>query len=177
MAATESNIQPITDFITGETLPNVGAEENRQAAERLLIEKCGYSKAAIRVNVPLSVMVKGEVYHGRVDLAVSAKARTMMVIKCVAGSPGSWLREMVAAARLLEETPVPWAVVTDGHSAVAMDLTKGQTVEGSLGEILSLEKATLMADQPPLPQLNEKQRQKESILFRSYNMDQVNVVR
>ncbi len=107
VAATESNIQPITDFITGETLPNVGAEENRQAVEHFLVEKCGFAKAAIRVNVPLSVTVKGEAYHGRVDLAVSAKGRTMMVIKCVAGSPGSWLREMVAAARLLEESPFP----------------------------------------------------------------------
>ena len=34
-----------------------------------------------------------------------------------------------------------------------------------------------MADKPPLPELTEDQRQKESILFRSYNMDQVNVIR
>lgn len=167
----------IADFITGETLHNVGAEENRQAVERFLVETCGFAKPAIRVNVPLSVTVKGEAYHGRVDLAVSAKGSTVMVIKCVAGSPGSWLREMVAAARLLEETPVPWAMVSDGRITVAMDLTNGQTEEGSLGEVLSLEKAALMADQPTLPKLTDAQRQKESILFRSYNMDQVNVIR
>ena len=174
---TDKNIEPITDFITGETLPNVGAEENRQQVERFLVETAGFAKKDVRINVPLSVTVQNESYNGRVDLTVSAKGRTVMVIKCVAGSPGSWLREMVAAARLLEERPMPWAVVSDGQHVVAMDLTSGQTVEGSLGEIISLDKAAQLVDLPPLPKLSDKQRLKESILFRSYNMDQVNVAR
>ena len=173
----EKDSQQITDFITGEKLPNVGAEENRQVVERFLVETCGFAKEAIRVNVPLSITVNGEAYHGRVDLAVSAKGRTVMVFKCVAGSPGSWQREMIAAARLLEETPVPWAVVSDGQTAVAVNLLDGKPVDDGLDAILSNEQAALMADKPPLPKLTEKQRQKESILFRSYNMDQVNVIR
>ncbi len=173
----EKDSQQITDFITGEKLPNVGAEENRQVVERYLVETYGFAKEAIRINVPLSVTVKGEAYHGRVDLVVSANSRTVMVIKCVAGSPGSWQREMIAAARLLEERPVPWAVVSDGQTAVAVNLLDGKTVDEGLDAILNIEQAALMADKPPLPKLTEKQRQKESILFRSYNMDQVNVAR
>lgn len=175
--ASNVNIQKITDFITGETLPNVGAEENRQQVERFLVETAGFSKSDLQVNVPISVTVQNEPYHGRVDLTVSANGRTVMVIKCVAGSPGSWLREMVAAARLLEETPIPWAVVSDGQMAVAMDLMNGRSEEGRLEKVFSFEKAALMAGQSPLPKLTAQQRQKESILFRSYNMDQVNVIR
>lgn len=177
MPTSNSLEQPITDFITGEKLPNIGAEENRQKVERFLVEKCGVAKDAISVNVPLNVKVNEEKYHGRVDLTVSAKGRLVMVIKCVAGSPGSWLREIVAAARLLEETPIPWAVVSDGKKAVVMDLINGQTGEGGLGEIVTIEKVALMAEQQPLPKLTQAQRKKESILFRSYNMDQVNVAR
>lgn len=177
MAAANLQEQQIIDFITGEKLPNIGAEENRQVVEQFLVEKCGFAKDAIHVNVPLTVTVKGEAYHGRVDLAVSAKGRTMMVIKCVAGSPGSWQREMVAAARLLEETPVPLAVVSDGETAVAVNLLDGKPVDDGLDAILSNEQVTLLAEKPPLTKLTEAQRQKESILFRSYNMDQVNVVR
>ena len=32
----------ITDFVTGKDLPNVGAEVNRQAIERFLVEQKGY---------------------------------------------------------------------------------------------------------------------------------------
>ncbi len=34
----------ITDFITGNKIPNVGAEENRQMVERFLVNKKGFSK-------------------------------------------------------------------------------------------------------------------------------------
>jgi hypothetical protein len=38
----------IIDFVTGKAIPNVGAEENRQAVERLLVEEKGLSQKRIK---------------------------------------------------------------------------------------------------------------------------------
>ena len=108
----------ITDFVTGREVPNVGAEENRQAVEKLLVEEKGYLKEAIKVDVDIAITVAGEPYRSQIDLVVSADGGQMpfMVIKCAAGSLGSREREIVAAARLLEEYQIPRAVVSDGRN-------------------------------------------------------------
>ena len=61
----------ITDFATGREVPNVGAEENRQAVEKLLVESKGYLKEEIQVDVDMAITVAGEPYHSQVDLVVS----------------------------------------------------------------------------------------------------------
>jgi hypothetical protein len=38
----DSNPDVIVDFITGQSVPNIGAEVNRQQMERYLIETKGY---------------------------------------------------------------------------------------------------------------------------------------
>ena len=39
----------ITDFVTDNQVPNVGAEENRQVVEKLLVEQKGYLKDYKRI--------------------------------------------------------------------------------------------------------------------------------
>ena len=41
-----------TDYVTGKEIPNIGAEQNRQAVERFLVEKKGFSKQDI---IPMSL--------------------------------------------------------------------------------------------------------------------------
>ena len=41
----------LTDYVTGKEVPNIGAEENRQTVERYLVEKKGFSKQDIGVDV------------------------------------------------------------------------------------------------------------------------------
>ena len=104
----------IADFVTGREVPNVGAEENRQAVEKLLVAEKGYLKEDIKVDVDIAITVAGKPYRSQVDLVVSADGgKTLfMVIKCAAGSLGSREREIVAAARLLDAYQIPWAVVS-----------------------------------------------------------------
>ena len=115
----------ITDFVTGREVPNVGAEENRQAVEKLLVEDKGSLKEEIKVDGDIDITVGGEPYQSQVDLVVGVDGGTMpfMVIKCAAGSLGSREREIVAAARLLDEYQVPCAVVSDGKTAAVLDLS------------------------------------------------------
>ena len=62
----------LTDFITGKAVPNIGAEENRQRVERYLVEKKGYSREDVAVDVDIVLSIEGGVYRSQVDLVVDA---------------------------------------------------------------------------------------------------------
>ena len=53
MAAPLKPFTTLVDFVTGREVPNIGAEENRQAVERLLVEQKGYDREEIEVEVPI----------------------------------------------------------------------------------------------------------------------------
>ena len=169
----------ITDFVTGQDVPNIGAEENRQAVERFLVEQKGYFKADIEVDVDIEFSVGNEIYRSLVDLVVSADGgRTrFMVLKCVAGSLGSREREIVAAARLLDEHQIPYSVVSDGKTAIVLDTVSGKKVAEGLGAIFSKKEALeklLFIELQPFP----KNRLKgERLIFRTYDSENVNVQR
>ena len=143
MADTLKPYTMITDFITGRQVPNVGAEENRQAVEKFLVSDKGYLKEDIQVDVDLDITVAGEPYHSQVDLVVSADGglTRFMVVKCAAASLGSREREIVAAARLLEEYQIPRAVVSDGRKAIVLDTVTGKKVGEGLDAIPTRQEA------------------------------------
>ena len=39
-----NSILMVVDFVTGEQVPDMGAEANRQAVERILVNRLGYEK-------------------------------------------------------------------------------------------------------------------------------------
>ena len=169
----------ITDFVTGREVPNVGAEENRQAVEKYLIDKKGYLKEDINVDVNMAITVAGEPYRSQVDLVVSSdggKTR-FMVIKCAAGSLGSREREIVAAARLLDEYQIPCAVVSDGKTASVLDTVTGKKIGDGLDAIPTKGQAlTRLKSYTPLA-FPEERREREKLIFRTYDIENVNVQR
>ena len=50
----------ITDFLTGREIPNIGAEENRQAVARYLVDAKGYSRDDIEADVKIQMDIAGE---------------------------------------------------------------------------------------------------------------------
>lgn len=167
----------ITDFITGGLVPDIGAEAARQAMERYLVTQKGYAKSDIDVDADISVDISGERYQSRLDLIVSAGGRRFMVIKCAAGSLESRQREVIAAARVLDAIQIPYAVATDGQTAVIYDTVSGKKIAEGLTAIPSHADAlhALKAVQPMM--LSGKRLEKEKIIFRSYDSMNVNVAR
>jgi hypothetical protein len=179
MSNTLKPFERITDLVTGKDIPNVGAEENRQAVERFLLEKKGYSKNDIEVDVDMKLIVAGEPYHSQVDLVISAdggKTR-IMAIKCAAASLGSREREIVAAARLLDEYQIPFAVVSDGKTATVLDAVSGRKVEEGLEAILSKKEVLKMQNSLKLRPFPKERLEREKLIFRSYDSMNVNVQR
>ncbi len=169
----------ITDFVSGKMIPNVGAEENRQMVEKFLVNQKGYSKTDIAIDVDIEIFVAGETYRSQIDLVVSIDGGStpFMAIKCAATSLGSREREILAASRLLREYPLPFAVVSDGKTAIVLDTISGRKLGEGLNAIPSKaearEKLKTMV-RVPYPQ--EKQ-EREKLIFRSYDSMNVNVSR
>jgi hypothetical protein len=170
----------IIDFVTGKEMPNIGAEENRQAVARFLVEEKGYLKADIAVDVDIEMTVGGDVYESQIDLAVSLGegAVCFMVIKCAAASLGSREREIVAAARLLNpDYQIPYAVVSDGQAAIVLDTVSGKKVGEGMAAIPSKEQALETLKSVELIAFPPKRLEKERLIFRTYDNQNVNVQR
>ena len=138
----------LTDFVTGKDVPNIGAEENRQAIERFLVERKGYLKEDIQIDVDIEMTVAGESYRSQLDLVVTTdggKTR-FMAIRCAAGSLGSREREIIAAARILDDCPIPFAGVSDGKTAIVLDTASGKKIGDGLDAIPSKKAAIKKLD-------------------------------
>jgi len=169
----------ITDFVTGREVPNVGAEENRQAVEKYLVEQKGYLKEDIEVDVDMVLSVAGEPYRSQVDLVVGVdggKTR-YLVIKCAAGSLASREREIVAAARLLDDYQIPVAAVSDGKSAIVLDALSGKKIGDGLDVIPSRQEAIARLKSYAPVVFPKDRLEREKLIFRTYDLENVNVQR
>lgn len=177
MEKTSQNPQLIIDFVTGREIPLMGAEENRQAVERFLVEKKGYSKTDIDVNVKITFEIKGEPYHSVLDLVVSVDGMGFLAIKCAAGSLGSREREILSAARLVEDYQIPFSMVSDGKTAVILDTITGKRTGKTLDDVWDKKEARGFLKNFEPTALSHERAIKERLIFRSYDSMNVNVVR
>lgn len=164
----------ITDYITGKTVRNAGAEASRQEFERFLVEEKGFDKTDIQVDVPLTVQFKGEDYESAIDLVVSFNEKPVMAVTCVAGSIGSYEREILAGARLVHDTQIPYAVSTDARDAAVLDTVSGKITGKGLKSVPSKKQFALQMDTIEFQALDESKREGEMIIYRSFNLEKVN---
>jgi hypothetical protein len=180
LADTLKPYRMIEDFVTGRDVPEIGAESNRQAVERLLVVEKGYTKEDIEVDADIEFEVGKERYASQVDLVVSVDAGTicLMAIKCVPGSLGSYEREILAAARLLNPRyQIPFAVVSDGKTAVVLDSTSGKKIGEGLAAIPEKNVARNTLKTMTLIACPTERIERERLIFRTYNCEYVNVAR
>jgi hypothetical protein len=179
MSETLKPFTMITDFVTGREIPNIGAEENRQAVAQYLVGEMGYSKDDIEMDVKIEMDIAGETYDSQVDLVVGVEGGRLriMAVKCAAGSLGSREREILAAARLLDEYQIPYAVVSDGKTAIVLDTISGKKIGDGMRAIPSKEAGVrlLKTYRPVALQANRVAREK--LIFRTYDLENVNVQR
>jgi hypothetical protein len=167
----------VIDFVTGIAVPDIGAEANRQAVEKFLVQEKGYLKTDIEVDVDMVFHVAGAPYRSQIDLVVAVNGHRIIAVKCAAGSLGSREREILAAARLLDSYQIPISVVTDGSHAIVLDTVTGKKIGEGMDALPSKEKAqALLSTAAPLA-FPEKKREREQLVFRTYDLENVNVHR
>ena len=164
----------ISDYITGKAVRNVGPEAVRQAFEKFLVHEKGYDKKDIKVDEALVVRFKGEDYSSTIDLIVFCHEKAFMAITCVAGSIGSYEREILAGARLVYDYQIPFAVSTDARDAVILDTISGKAVGNGLHAVPSKKEAHEWVKSIEFIPLNENRKEREMIIFRSFNLEKIN---
>ncbi|MFO7557474.1 MAG: type I restriction enzyme HsdR N-terminal domain-containing protein [Desulfobacterales bacterium] len=167
----------LLDFITGRKIPNIGSEMNRQAVERFLVEEKGFTREEIRVDTDISLDMSGEVYCSQVDLVVRVDEKNVMLIKCCSGSISSHERETLAAARLLDQYQIPLSVISDGKSAVILDTISGKKLSEGLETIPSKKEIYALLKTIVFIPYPEERKEREKLIFRSYDEMNVNVAR
>ena len=179
MSDTLKPYKMITDFVTGRDVPNIGAEENRQAVERFLVEQKGYLKEDIQIDLDIEMTFAGKPYRSQLDLAVSADGGKthFMAIRCAAGSLGSREREIVAAARLLDDYQIPVSVTSDGKTAIVMDTVSGKKTGEGMDAIPSKNEAIESLKSLELQPFPKERLEREKLIFRTYDSENVNVQR
>ena len=118
--------------------------------------------------------------QSQVDLIVSPDggATLFMAIKCAAGSLGSREREIVAAARLFDENyQIPFAAVSDGQTAIVLDTVSGKKVGEGMNAIPSKHEARRQLESIELQSFPKERREREKLIFRTYDSQNVNVQR
>jgi hypothetical protein len=167
----------LTDFVTGNKVPNIGPEENRQSVERFLVETKGYSKDDIEVDADIKFTLGNDEFHSNVDLVVRVQGKRFMVLKCVPGSLVSRQRETLAAARLLDVYQIPFSVVTDGKDAELLETVTGKVLARGMNAIPSEEEAIQRIKGIEFKPFPQDKLEREKIIFRSYDEMNINVQR
>jgi len=164
----------ISDYITGKAVRNVGPEAVRQEFERFLVGEKGYDGEDIRVDEPLVVQFQGEDYPSSIDLIVCCHSKAFMAITCVAGSIGSYEREILAGARLVYGYQIPLAVSTDARDAIIIDTITGKKLGKGLNAIPSKAEALERMKAMEFIPLDENRKEREMIIYRSFNLEKIN---
>jgi hypothetical protein len=170
----QQTMEHLKDYITGKEIDNVGSEVSRQKCEKFLVENKGYKKQDIRVDEPVTVQFKGEDYHSCIDLVVCIGNTAVMAITCVAGSIGSYEREILAGARLVCDYQIPFAVSTDGRHAVIMDTLSGRIIGKDMEAVFSRKKMEEMLPNLAFTPLDKTKKEREMIIYRSFNLEKIN---
>jgi len=165
----------ITDYITGQPVKNIGPEASRQIFEKFLVQDKGWAKEDIKVNEKIIVQFKGKDYISKIDLIVFCNDKAFMAVTCVAGSIGSYEREILSGARLIFDYQIPFAVSTDAMDAIIMNTLSGKKFGQGLNAIPSREKAFEMIKSLEYQPYDENKKEREMIIYRSFNMEKINI--
>ncbi len=161
----------LIDYITGKPVPDVGAEGSRQLFEKILVDIKGFSKQEIRVDEPITVNFQGQPYHSTLDLVVFCEEQPFMAVRCIAGSLGSYEREILAGARLVYEYQIPFSISTNGIDALVREVITGKPAGEGLDAVPTRQWAVKYLQTMEKQAFPEKKKEREMILFRSYNIE------
>jgi Type I restriction enzyme R protein N terminus (HSDR_N) len=167
----------VIDFITGKKVPEIGAEANRQKFERFLVEKKGFAKEDIEVDVDIEIEISGALYRSQIDLVVSVAGKRFMAVKCCAASLGSREREIVSASRIMETYQIPLSIVSDGDKAIVLETISGKKLGQGLEAVPAKTELERKMAETAFEALPENRREKEKLIFRTYDSANINVRR
>jgi hypothetical protein len=162
--------QTLRDYLTGEEIEATTYEDFRQALARLLVAELGYPRERLSPKVPINFPVDGQNYCRVADLvAFDGQGRPLLVVFFAAGQPGSFDREIVAAARLFPGGSVGLVLCTNTEDAVLHETATGARLAKGIQAIPRYEALPALAAAHPAPQLTKDQLARERRILYTYS--------
>ena len=122
----------LVDYISGKEIPFSNRDNIRQKLVKTLVEGKGYLKEDISLDREIRFDIEGQQVCSLVDISIGLDSKTLMVFKCASGSIVSRERQVIAAARLLEDYIIPFAVVTNGVNIELLDTLSEKVICDSM---------------------------------------------
>ncbi|ACV69713.1 type I restriction enzyme HsdR N-terminal domain-containing protein [Desulfohalobium retbaense] len=160
----------LTDYLSGQEIEATTYEDIRQAIVRMLVEDKGYPASNLQTKVRIAFVVDGQEFEHWVDTVVSdPSGAPLAVVAFCAGDVTSYVRETVAAARLLPQGPAPLALITDTQSAMCVCVGDGSVVyEGGYHALPHWQGLLDLLPSCPAVDLSEGKRAKEERLLYTF---------
>ena len=159
----------LTDYLTGQTLPDTHDERILQKIARFLVDDKGYDKADIFARKTMPVAVSGKTGTITVHFTLQVNGVAFAVIMYGPGSIVTRQRPTLAVARLLDAHVIPYAMITNGTDANLMDTNTGKIIGKALSSMPSKSEALEQMKNLSLNPLPPDRREKESRIL--YAMD------
>ena len=161
----------LTDFITGETLPDTHDERYRQTLAKLLVNQKGYLKTELTPRVELRIAAGDKRAIIRIDLTVYLQRRIAMIIRFGPGSLVTRQRPSLAASRLITPYQIPVVVVTNGTDADILDGFTGKIIARGLNGIPTRAGLTEHIAGKPFKPISAHRAELESRIVYAYEVD------
>lgn len=161
----------VCDYLTGEQIEETTYEDCRQELSRMFVEELGYPRERLRPKVGVTFPIDGKDYCRVVDLvAVDDAGWPLLLVFFTAGQPGTFDREIVAAARLIEGGPAPLAIATDTKDAVLHETATGTLVaQGTDAALPDWERLQELARKHPPREMSDKAMMLEGRILYTYS--------
>ena len=103
----------IKDYLSGKEIDATTYEDLRQNIVQMMVEEKGYPKENIRAKVLIAFEINGKKFSRTIDFAIYFKEFPILIVMFCAGEIETYVRESLALARLIENGPASFALVTD----------------------------------------------------------------
>lgn len=126
----------LTDYLTGEVLPDTDDERIRQQLARLLVEQLGYGREELEPRLTIASFFNNNRVQTLIELTVRIDGRRLFILRYGPGSLVTREKAAIAAARILDPNyRIPLAVVTNGRDAELLETNRGKILGTGMGSI------------------------------------------
>ena len=159
----------LVDYLSGREIPFSNRDNIRQKLLKTLVEERGYRKEDISLDREIRFEIEGREVYSPVDISIGLGGKTLMVFKCASGSVVSRERQIIAAARLLEEYVIPFAVVTNGVNIELLDTISEKVIGDGMQFIPSRQELLENSGNLTLKSSKKKRRVYEQRILHTYD--------
>ncbi len=163
----------LRDYLTGEELTDTDDERIRQQLSRLMLEDKGYEREMLTPRLKIETLFSKCFVTSTIELTVSLRKRSFMIVRYGPGSLVSRERAAIAAARVINpDYCIPLAVVTNGRDAELLDTRTGKILGYGLDSIPDRNSAEKMLEQLEfIPPLETIRRERELRILNAFDVE------